>query len=131
MTTSKTTRRRPNRSWVKKFRDAARGVKIAVRGEASYFVHFFVTATVILAAGVYERSPLEWGLLVVCITIVLAAETFNTSIERLARVVSAETHPEISDALDIASGAVLLASLGAAVVGLIVFNRPLFELLGY
>ena len=54
MTTTKTARRRPNRSWLQKFRDAARGVKIAVRGESSYFVHFFITAAVVLAAGVYE-----------------------------------------------------------------------------
>lgn len=130
MTTNKNARRRPNRSWVQKFRDAARGVKIAVRGEASYFVHFFVTATVILAAGVYERSPTQWCLLILCITAVLAAETLNTAIERLARAVSVETHPELRDALDIASGAVLLASLGAATVGLIVFSRPLLTACG-
>ena len=128
MTTTKTARRRPNRSWLQKFRDAARGVKIAVRGESSYFVHFFITAAVVLAAGVYERPTSEWCLLVLCITMVLAAETLNTAIERLARAVSLETHPEIRDALDIASGAVLLASIGAVVVGLIVFGRPLWEM---
>lgn len=128
MPTNKTTPRRPNRSWVQKFRDAARGVKIAVRGESSFFVHLFVTATVILAAGVYERSPTEWCLLVLCITVVLAAETFNTAIEHLARAVSIETRPELRDALDIASGAVLLAAIGAATVGLIVFGQPLLAM---
>lgn len=128
MPTSKTTRRRPNRYWLQKFRDAARGVKIAVRGESSFFVHLFVTATVLLAAGVYERSSGEWCLLVLSITVVLTAETINTAIEHLARAVSVETRPELRDALDVASGAVLLAAIGAATVGGIVFGRPLWDM---
>jgi len=38
------------RPWPRKFRDAFRGVKAGVRGQSSFFVHFFMTAAVIVAA---------------------------------------------------------------------------------
>ena len=120
---------RPPRSWLQKFRDAARGVKLAVRGESSFFVHFFAAAVVVLAAGVFECSLAERCLLTLCIAAVLAAETFNTAIERIARAVTREENEEVRDALDIASGAVLLASLGAAAVGAAIFGRPLLKAL--
>jgi diacylglycerol kinase len=62
----------------------------------------------------------EWYILIVCITIVLTAEMFNSSIEALAKAVTKEYDPHIGDALDIASGAVFTAVLGAATVGLLI-----------
>lgn len=117
-----------SRSWLKKFRDAMRGIKIAVRGEASFFVHFFVTAVVVLAAGVFQCTTGQWAILLLCVALVMTAETFNTALERLAKAVSGQSHPELRDALDIASGAVLLASIGAALVGAMVFGSRLLEM---
>lgn len=116
-----------NRGWIRKFGDAARGVKVAVRGDASFFVHLFMAAVVVTVASILGVSVTRWCLLVMCITIVLAAEMFNTSIERLARSITREQHPEIRDALDVASGAVLVTSAGAAIVGLLLLVWPLLQ----
>jgi len=48
--------------------------------------------------------------------IVLAAETMNTALERLADRVSEDYEEGIRDAKDLAAGAVLLASTMSAVV---------------
>lgn len=122
-------RRRAGRGWLQKFGDACRGVKIAVRAEASFFVHLFVTAVVVLAGAVLSISTLQWCILILCITVVLAAEMFNTALERLARAVTRETDPEIRDALDMASGAVLLASIGAVIVGMFVLGADVLKML--
>ena len=113
------------RSWAEKFRDAFRGMKEGVRGQSSFFVHFFVAALVIAAAAVLKvDDPAEWCLLLVCITIVLTAEMFNSALESLARAITDETDPYVGRALNIGSAAVLIASIGAAVVGTIIFvNR--------
>ncbi len=42
---------------------------------------------------------------------------FNSALERLARAVNQKYDPNIRDALDIGSGAVLTAAIGAATVG--------------
>lgn len=116
-------------SWLRKFGNACRGIKIAVRAEVSFFVHLFVTAIVLVTGLQLGISRLEWCLLVLSIAGVITAELCNTAIERLARAITRTEHPEIRDALDMASGAVLAASLGAAVVGLIVLGRPLLAMM--
>lgn len=109
------------RSWPAKFRDAFRGLWLAVRTERSFAVHLPMAVAVIVAAGVLRVSLVEWCILGLCITVVLAAETFNSALERLARAKGAEQDPEVGAALDMASGAVLVASIGSAIVGGAIF----------
>jgi diacylglycerol kinase len=59
------------------------------------------------------------------ITIVWAMEAVNTAVERLADAAVPEIHPLIAQAKDAAAGAVLIAVLGAVVVGLLVLGPPL------
>ena len=112
------------RTWARMFADALRGVKIAVRGEFNFFVHLFVAVIAGVAGGIVTMSDERWCIYILCVTIVLTAEMFNTAIEHLARAVTREEHPEIRDALDIASGAVLVAAVGASVVGLLMIAWP-------
>ena len=112
------------RSWADKFRDAFRGVKTGVRGQSSFFVHFFLAAAVLITAMVLHVDRIEWCLLVLCIALVLAAEMFNSALESMARAITDQPNPEIGNALDIGSAAVLLMAIGAAAVGLMIFlNR--------
>jgi len=120
---------RRNQSWVKRFGVACRGVKIAARAEASFFVHLFVTAMVLLSGAILDISRWEWCLMVLCIATVLCAELLNTSLERMARAVTREEDSHVRDALDIASGAVLVAAMGAAIVGVLVFGLRAAEML--
>ena len=122
--------RRP-RSWPKKFADAFRGVAVGVRGQSSFRVHFFFTAAVIACAVGMRMPRLEWCVLLVCIAVVLTAELFNSALELLARAITEEHDPRLADALDIGSGAVLVVSLGAALVGSILFLHRLGVLLGW
>ncbi len=73
----------------------------------------------------------EWCLLLLCITGVLTAETFNTALERMAKAVTSDHDSNIGDALDISSAAVLLAALGSSAVGLAIFGRRVAVLLGW
>ncbi len=123
--------RRPReRSWIAMFRDALRGVKIAIRGEVNFFVHLFVAVIAGVGGGILKLSDNRWWCIyILCVTVVLTAELFNTAIERLARAVTREQHPEVRDALDIASGAVLVASIGAGCVGFLMIAWPLVKVL--
>jgi diacylglycerol kinase len=109
------------RTWQHKFRDTVRGTLVAIRGDSSFAAHFAIALAVVGAAAVLRVSRTDWCLLVLCITLVMTAEFFNTAIEQLAKAISGEFHPHLRDGLDISGGAVLVASLGAAVVGIIVF----------
>ena len=122
--------KRPRRPWSQKFRDALRGLKFGIRGHSSFFVHFFAGALVILAAIVMECSLLQWCLLLLCIGVVHTTELINSAIETLHRGLDEETRERTWKSLDIAAGAVLMASLTAAFVGLLVFGERLLNMLG-
>jgi diacylglycerol kinase len=49
------------------------------------------------------------------------AELFNTAIEVLVDLVSPDIHPKAKIVKDVASAAVLVAAIFAAIVGLIIF----------
>jgi diacylglycerol kinase len=121
----------PERSWADKFRDAFRGLKAGVRERSTYFVHFFATAAVIVAAAVLRVDRYEWCLLLLCITGVLVAEMFNSALEAMAKAVTSESHPHLRDSLDIGAAAVLVASIGAAIVGTLIFGHRLGILLNW
>ena len=121
----------PERSWASKFRDAFRGVKAGVRGQSTFFVHFFAAAAVV-AAGVVLRVDLhEWCLLVLCIAGVITAEMFNSALESMAKAITGESDPHLGNSLDIGAAAVLVASIGASIVGTIIFGNRIGSLLGW
>lgn len=122
---------RKPRDWSAKFGDAFRGFKRGIRGESSFFAHFFAAAVVLTVGIALQPSRWEWCLLVLCVTIVLSAEMFNSCIERLAKAVDKNHNPTLGEALDIASAAVLIAALGAAAVGLLIFGPPLLEMFAH
>ncbi len=124
-------RPRSRRPWRDKFRAAFRGLKLGVRGHSSFFVHFFFTALVLAAAIAFQCDATEWCLLIGCIGAVLVAELFNSAIETLFRGLEEETRSQVWASLDVAAGAVLLASIIASVIGCIVFLPKLARLLGY
>lgn len=123
--------RKPPRTWGQKFGDAFRGLKYGVRGQSSFFVHFFMTAVVLAAAIVLRCTLRDWCLLLLCIGLVLTAELFNSAIETLFRGLDERTKSRSYKALDIAAAAVLVASITSALVGLIVFLHRLGEFLDW
>lgn len=103
------------------FRDAFRGVREAVLGERSFAIHLPMAAAVVATAAFFQVSAIEWLVLVLCITLVISAELFNSALERMAKAVTLERNVHIGAALDIAAAAVLIASIGAVICGLLIF----------
>jgi diacylglycerol kinase len=119
----------PRRPWRRKFGDAFRGLKFGIRGQSSFFVHFFFAALVVVAAIVLRCSLEQWCLLVLCIGVVLTAELFNSAVETLFRGLDEPTKQRVWPCLDIAAAAVLIASLAAVAVGALIFLSQLFYLM--
>jgi len=97
------------------------GIKDFLRYEPQALIHLIAALTVIGAGFWFNISNMEWIAVVFAIGIVVVSEMLNTAIEKLTDMVSPEIHPNAKVVKDLAAGAVLMASLVAAVVGLIVF----------
>jgi diacylglycerol kinase len=122
---------RPSRrGWPEKFGEAFRGVKLGMRGQASFAVHFFFTTVAVLGGVLLECNRYEWCLIVLCVGLVFSVELMNSSLETLFHGLDADTKNRLVGVLDIAAGAVLVASGTAAIVGGIVFVRRLLIFAG-
>lgn len=120
---------KPRRKWGDKFGDAYRGLKLGIRGHSSFFVHFFIAALVLAAALVFGCELLEWCVLLGCIGLVFTAELFNSAVESIFHGLDEHTKPRVRGCLDIAAGAVLMASITAALIGSLVFLHRLWIIL--
>jgi diacylglycerol kinase len=112
---------KPKRRWVEKFRDAFRGLRLGVRGHSSFYVHFPCAILALVLAALLGCNRIEWCLIVGCVGLVLTAELVNSAIETLFHGLDDQTKGRVSGSLDIAAGAVLVAALTAAIVGVTVF----------
>lgn len=122
-------KRRGSFTFGQSLRCALRGIRAASRDRNFRIELAFAAAAVVLgiALGIDGGA---WSAVVICIATVLCAEVANTAIETLVDLVSPDYHEMAGLAKDCAAGAVLVASLGAAVVGAVVFLPRIGALLG-
>lgn len=112
-------------SWIKtrvaSFSYAFKGMFQLFATETHAQIHLLAMVVVILAGFAVGIKPVEWGLIVLAIALVIAAEGFNTALEALADALHPGHHPLVGTAKDIAAGAVLVCAIAAVVIAAIVF----------
>lgn len=91
--------------------------------------HFVAALLVILLSLFLKVTPVEFALLSLSILSVLCAELFNTAIEAVVDLASPDYHPLAKLAKDTAAGAVLIAAIGAALMGYLILAK--YVLPGY
>jgi len=114
---------------LRSFGHAFRGLKVLLQSQHNARIHAVATILVLAAGLLLRISTLEWALIALAISCVWVAEALNTAIEFLVDRVSPEPHPLAGKAKDVAAGAVLVAAIGSAIVGLYVFGPHLLRLL--
>ncbi|TAK42591.1 MAG: diacylglycerol kinase family protein [Saprospiraceae bacterium] len=113
------------------FRYAFAGIAELVRSQPNAMIHLSAAALVIIAGLFFGLSRMEWCAVVFAITIVIAAEAVNTALEYLTDLISPNYHPLAGKAKDLAAGAVLISSVGAIVVGIIIFLPKVIALFSF
>jgi diacylglycerol kinase len=114
---------------LRSFRFAAEGILALFRFENNAKIHLLAVIAVVVAGVWLQLDRVEWALVLTQTGLVLAAEAFNTAIEKLADVVSPERRPEIKAVKDLSAGAVLLVVIVAVVVGILIFGSKLIEMI--
>jgi diacylglycerol kinase (ATP) len=115
---------------LRSFRFALRGVRLMLVSHHNAWVHLGATVVVIAAGVVMRISRPEWCWITIAIVAVWVAEAVNTAFEFLCDVASPEFHPTVEKAKDVAAGAVLVAAIGAVVIGAIVFAPHVLARIG-
>lgn len=115
------------RRWWRSAAFAWAGVAHAYRTQANFRIEV-ACGVLACALAVALHAPL--APIVLCCALVLSLELVNTALEALTDLASPALHPLAKIAKDAAAGAVLVASLGALVVGAVVLGTALWRLFG-
>lgn len=86
------------------------------------WIHAIATVAVVIISVYFGLTKTEWCWIILAIISVWTAEALNTAFEFLTDVASPGIHPLAEKAKDVAAGAVLIAALGSALIGLLVFG---------
>lgn len=100
---------------------AWKGIRCCIGKEQNLSFHLIAAIIVVIAGFILSITKIEWTIVILCIGVVIAAELFNTAIERLVDLVSPQQHLIAGKVKDIAAGAVLVCAVTAAIIGLIIF----------
>jgi diacylglycerol kinase (ATP) len=106
---------------MRSFRYAGRGLLVLVRSEHNAWLHFAATGAVIAAGLALEIDRVDWRWIAAALLWVWSAEALNTAIEKICDLVSPEPDERIRVVKDVAAGAVLVSSIGAALIGAFTF----------
>lgn len=113
---------RPAPSRLKSFAYALRGLSILLTTQPNARIHAAATVAVCAAGFYFGLNVAEWCWIVLAMMAVWSAEAFNTALEFLADAVNPDFHPLVGKAKDVAAGAVLIAAVGAVVIGVLIFG---------
>lgn len=103
------------------FNNAITGIIDTVRTERNMKIHLIVALIVLISSFFFDITKYEFLILAVTITMVIAAELINTSIEAAIDMTTNYYHPLAKIAKNAAAGAVLITAINALLVGYIIF----------
>jgi diacylglycerol kinase (ATP) len=110
------------------FKYAMNGIMFSAKYERNMRIHIVVMLYVLYFTRFYDLTKTEIILLVLTIVIAITTEMINTSIEVVIDKVSPHYHTLAKIGKDVAAGAVLIATIGAIIIGLILFwNVEIFK----
>jgi undecaprenol kinase len=98
-----------------------------LRTQPNTWIHAAFSLAVILVCAWLRLSPRDFAIIIVTMTLVWAAELFNTALEAAIDLASPTYHPIAKAGKDAAAGAVLVTAVGAILTGLLIIAPPLWD----
>ena len=111
---------------IKSFGHALKGLKLLFLSQRNAIIHLCLMGLAVVLGVLLKISFTEWAIIVLSSGMVIAAESFNTALEKLSDTIHPERNEGIGSAKDIAAGSVLITAIAALVVGIIIFIPKLY-----
>lgn len=108
---------------------AFHGITNCFRQEDNCKIHLVFTVAVLVINFILRINSIEWCLTIFAIGFVWSAELFNSAIERTVDLCTPNFHPLAKISKDMSAGAVLVAALMSAIIGLIIYIPKFFNIL--
>ncbi len=111
------------------FKAALTGVKYTLATQPNAWIELVAVVIVSLAGWWLQIAAIEWALLALTFSAVLALEAVNTAVEATIDLISPHYHPLAKIAKDAAAGALVFAVLGSLGVACAILGPRLWLLL--
>lgn len=113
------------------FKNARRGMRLALKSEENIKVHLIMAILAIVAAFLLGFSAVKFCIVFLTIAVVVVAEMINSGLEYgLDAVFHNKYSKLVGMAKDIAAGAVMFATFTSIIIGVILFGESLIARYG-
>ncbi len=117
-------------AWRQRLVDTERGFTAGFRSDSTFFVHFFIGTVVLVTASILGLPVVQWGILILALTVVLSAEMFHQVLKTILHRFGHHFQAEVDRAMRIACAAVFVTILGAVLTIGLIFGERLSQLSG-
>jgi diacylglycerol kinase (ATP) len=100
---------------------ALEGVFHAINTQPNFLIHLFLSSLAIIGGVIFQISLEEWVTICLLIVLGLAIELVNTAIESVVDLITLEWRKEAKIAKDTSAAAMLVFSIGAALIAVLIF----------
>ena len=114
------------RSRIESFRYAFAGWWFVIRTQRNAWIHAIVSLVVIGICLWLKLPARDWAVVFIAIAMVWTAEFINTALEAIVDLASPQQNQLAKVGKDVGAAAVLIASVSAALVGLLIIGPPLW-----
>lgn len=101
---------------------AFRGLGFVIKQEQSFRIHLIAASAVVILMILFGITVREGIILFIVITSVLVLELINTIFESLVDMLQPRIHHLAQVIKDIMAAAVMIASVGALIIGILIFT---------
>jgi diacylglycerol kinase len=105
---------------------ALAGILHAFRDNRNIRIHTVIAILVLVASFLLGLTKIEKIIILLVVVLVIASEMINTAIEEMVDLITGEHREEAKRAKDVAAGMVLVAAIGAIIVGIVIFTPYIF-----
>lgn len=103
------------------FKFAFSGIKVMFREEHVFRIMFFIAVLVTIAMFYFHLPVVQKAILFIIIMFILTIELLNSAVEKFLDFINPDQHHRIKIIKDVLAGIVLIACVGAAIVGFLIF----------
>lgn len=118
--------------WRQRLVDAERGLTLGFRADSSFFAHLFMASLIVAAGIVLRLNVYSWSVLVISLTVVVAAELFNQGLRAaiLSKGTADSLPPHLQTALRMGTAGVMTSLAGALLVAGVLLGDRVLQLCG-
>jgi diacylglycerol kinase (ATP) len=104
------------------------GLYNGILKESHLRIHFVALFIVLVLGCYFSITNTEWFAIFICSGLVIAAELFNTAIEKTCDLITKEKNQAVKYIKDVSAGGVLILAIISLIIGCMIFGKRFYHI---